>query len=778
MSAKTDPREISVPPAAISRRGFVKTGGALFVSLALPLRFRGGLAEAVENPSSLDPTLVASWLEIRSDNTIVARTGRAETGVGITGYYPQAIAEELNVRPETITLIMGDTDRTPDGGFSAGFLTGMNNLRKVAAYTYQALLTLASTQLGVPVSSLRVADGLVSGEGKKITYGELVQGQHLELKIPVTGSLAKPDPAGWVGMTSLDGLTVTGDPPMKGVSDFRVMGTSFPAGHISDKIIGKTQWSCDLVLPGMLHARMVRPATLGSTLVSAGAVDKNKFPTAEVIRHGNLLAVVSPNEWEALQAALSVAGTTKWSEWSGLPASENVTKAIRAYQWDKPSTSTGKAPETTAALHNATKKISATYEQGYVRHAPIGPFLAVADVKTDGSVMVWTHSAQSQGLRARLAYMLGLPVDKVVVRWMDHSGQYGRTTLGGDGAEADAVILSQLTGKPVRVQWTLQEDLAWSSLSPAWVSNVSAAVDTKGHIVALHSAQYSPHMFDPRPLGALLAGLPSATSKPGNWVATEWVYDKIVNRLEDVYGMPNLAGDSANGGLRGNIMRTPGQRQQNFALEGLLNEAAAAAGADPIEYRLAHTADERLINLLHATAKAANWETRPSPRRGARRAGSAAMQGRGMCVMKRENAYWVGIAEISVVPSSGEVRVTKFTIGGEPGKIINPRQLDRCMKSGVVMGLSEALKEEVAFDSSKVTSTNWSRYKILTMEEMPEIQVVQLSRDDKGFGGGSEASNAIVPPAVTAAFFDATAVHARRIPLTPTRVKALLATRS
>jgi nicotinate dehydrogenase subunit B len=778
MSAKTDPREISVPPAAISRRGFVKTGGALFVSLALPLRFRGGLAEAVENPSSLDPTLVASWLEIRSDNTIVARTGRAETGVGITGYYPQAIAEELNVRPETITLIMGDTDRTPDGGFSAGFLTGMNNLRKVAAYTYQALLTLASTQLGVPVSSLRVADGLVSGEGKKITYGELVQGQHLELKIPVTGSLAKPDPAGWVGMTSLDGLTVTGDPPMKGVSDFRVMGTSFPAGHISDKIIGKTQWSCDLVLPGMLHARMVRPATLGSTLVSAGAVDKNKFPTAEVIRHGNLLAVVSPNEWEALQAALSVAGTTKWTEWSGLPASENVTKAIRAYQWDKPSTSTGKAPETTAALHNATKKISATYEQGYVRHAPIGPFLAVADVKTDGSVMVWTHSAQSQGLRARLAYMLGLPVDKVVVRWMDHSGQYGRTTLGGDGAEADAVILSQLTGKPVRVQWTLQEDLAWSSLSPAWVSNVSAAVDTKGHIVALHSAQYSPHMFDPRPLGALLAGLPSATSKPGNWVATEWVYDKIVNRLEDVYGMPNLAGDSANGGLRGNIMRTPGQRQQNFALEGLLNEAAAAAGADPIEYRLAHTADERLINLLHATAKAANWETRPSPRRGARRAGSAAMQGRGMCVMKRENAYWVGIAEISVVPSSGEVRVTKFTIGGEPGKIINPRQLDRCMKSGVVMGLSEALKEEVAFDSSKVTSTNWSRYKILTMEEMPEIQVVQLSRDDKGFGGGSEASNAIVPPAVTAAFFDATAVHARRIPLTPTRVKALLATRS
>jgi nicotinate dehydrogenase subunit B len=560
------------------------------------------------------------------------------------------------------------------------------------------------------------------------------------------------------------------------VKDFKVIGTSFPARHIPDKVTGKTQWSSDLTLPGMLHARMVRPATLGSTLVSAGALDKQKFPTAEIVRRENLLAVVSLNEWEAVQAALSVAGTTKWTAWSGLPSTQDVTKAIREYKWQKPSASRGKAAETMAALEGATKKISATYEQGYVRHAPIGPFLAVADVKNDGSVTVWTHSAQSQGLRARIAYMLGIPVEKVVVRWMDQSGQYGRTTLGGDGAEADAATLSQLTGKPVRVQWTLQEDMAWSSVSPAWVSDVTAALDTKGHIVALRSAQYSPHMFDPRPLGALLAGMPCATSKPGNWVATEWAYDKIENRLEDVYGMPNLASDSANGGLRGNIMRTPGQRQQNFALEGLINEAAAVAGADPIEYRLAHTTDERMIRLLHATAKAANWQTRPSPHRGARRSGNIAVKGHGVCAMIRENAYWVGIAEISVLPSSGQVQVTKFTIGGEPGKIINPRQLDRCMKSGVVMGLSEALKEEVTFDKSKVTSTNWSRYKILTMEEMPEIQVVQLSRDDNGFGGGSEAANAIVPQAVTAAFFDATGVHARRIPLTPERVLASLRT--
>lgn len=773
MIGKTNQRETPVFAATISRRGFMKNGGVLLVSLALPVRFIGR-AQAAENPTSMDPTLLGSWLEIRSDNTILARTGRTETGVGMTGYYAQTIAEELNVRPEAITLIMGDTDRTPDGGYSAGFLTGMSNLRKVAAYTYQALLGSASMQLGVPISALSVSDGVVSGGGKKISYGELVEGQHLELKIPVKGSLAKPDPAGWVGMTSLDGLTVTGDPPMTAPKEFKVLGTSFPAGHIPDKITGKTQWSCDLTLPGMLHARMVRPATLGSTLISAGAIDKKEFPTAEVVKRGNLLAVVSPNEWEAVQAALTVAGMTKWTEWSGLPGSENVGKAIRQYKWEKPGESRGKAASTMVALQNARKKVSATYEQGYVRHAPIGPFVAVADVKSDGNVTIWTHSAQSQGLRARMAYMLGIPVDKIVVRWMDQSGQYGRTTLGGDGAEADAVILSQLTGKPVRVQWTLDEDLAWSSVSPAWVSDMAAALDTNGHIVALHSAQYSPHMMDPRPLGALLAGMPAATSKPGNWVATEWPYDKIVNRLEDTYGMPNLAGDSANGGLRGNIMRTPGQRQQNFALEGLINEAAAAAGTDPIEYRLAHTTDERLINLLHATAKAANWEKRPSPHRGARRTSSIPVEGRGVCVMIRENAYWVGIAEIAVVPTTGAVHVTKFTIGVEPGKILNPRQLDRCMKSGVVMGLSETLKEEVTFDTKKVTSTDWNNYKILTMEETPEIKVMQLSRDDKGFGGGSEAANAIVPPAVTAAFFDATGVNARRLPLTPQYLVPLL----
>jgi len=763
----------------ITRRGFVKAGGALVVTLALPaerlLATPDGVAapSAGEAPTTLDATKVASWLEIHSDGTILARSGRTETGTGMSGYYAQAIAEELRVKPEVITLVLGDTDRTPDGGYSAGFLTGMKNVRNVAAYTYQTLLELAAKQLGLPVSSLGVVDGVVSGNGKSVSYGELVKGQELELKIPVKGELPQPDATKWVGTTSLDGIEVTGEPKLRPVKEFQVIGTSYPMPATPDKVSGKTKWSCDVSLPGMLHARMVRPATMGSTLISAGAVDKKKFPTAEVVKKGNLVAVVSPNEWEAVRAAEAVAAGTKWTEWAGLPGTENVTKAIRGYAWGKADQASGKADETREALAKAEKAISASYEQGYTRHAPIGPFVAVADVRADGSTMVWTHSAQSQGLRARIAYMLGVPTDKVVVRWLEHSGQYGRTTFGGDGAEADAVILSQLTGKPVRVQWTLQEDLAWSSVSPAWVSDFKGSVDANGHLSAVHSAFYSPHMTDPRPLGALLAGMPAATSKPGGFADTEWPYDKIT-RLEEAYGMPNVGVEAVSGGLRGNIMRTPGQRQQCFALEVFLNESSAAAGADPIEYRIAHTSDQRLIDILKATAKAAGWEARKSPRIGARKSGSDTVTGRGVCVIVRSNAYWAGIAEVSLTPATGSLQVTKFTIGCEPGKIINPRQLERCMKSGVVMGLSEALKEEVTFDKSKVTSTNWSRYKILTMGEMPEIQVVTISRDDKGFGGGSEAANAVVPAAVAAALFDATGVWARRIPLNPEYVKELL----
>ena len=214
---------------------------------------------------------------------------------------------------------------------------------------------------------------------------------------------------------------------------------------------------------------------------------------------------------------------------------------------------------------------------------------------------------------AQIANTLGIPKEKVVVRWLEHAGQFGRTTFGGDGAEGDAVILSQMTGKPVRVQWTLQEDLAWSSSSPGWVADLKCGLDAAGQIAAIHTSFYQPQSNDARIVGAVLAGMPCSISQPGGWIATEWQYDKIQHRLEEAYGRPNLGMESSAVGLRGNIMRTPGQRQQNFALESLINEAAASVGVDPVEFRLRHITDTRLTDLIKATAKAAAWEVRPSP---------------------------------------------------------------------------------------------------------------------------------------------------------------------
>ena len=225
------------------------------------------------------------------------------------------------------------------------FLYGAANLRKVGAYTYQALLGLAAEKLRVPVATLTVTDGIVSGGGKSIRYGELVQDQQLDLKIPVSGAPAKVDPTEWNGLAGLDGLTVLGDPPTKPVSQYKVVGKSHPMPGIPAKVTGKTQWSCDVTLPGMLHARMVRPATLGSTLITVGALDKTRFPNAQVITKQNLVAVLSPNEWEAVSAARSVASGTKWSEWSGLPGSEHLTQTLRDYKWGAPSEGKGNAAD-------------------------------------------------------------------------------------------------------------------------------------------------------------------------------------------------------------------------------------------------------------------------------------------------------------------------------------------------------------------------------------------------------------------------------------------------
>lgn len=779
MARGTDRPIPDVPGATLTRRAFVKAGGALFVAVQVPAMFlpHSETVEAAETAATLDPTRLQSWLEVRADNTILARTGKTETGTAMSAFYAQLIAEELYVRPESVSLVLGHTDETPDGGYSAGFLGGAASLQEVAAHTRQALLQLASVRLAVPAAALSVTDGIISGGGKTVTYGQLVQGQQLDLTISIRGALPRIDTEHPIGIAGLAGISVAGNAPRKPIAQYTVVGRSHPSPGIPNIVTGKTSWSGNVDLPGLLHARMIRPATLGSSLVATGPLDRTRFPTAEIVTKGNFVAVVSPSEGEAMQAARAVAARTKWTDWSGLPGHEHVTRALRAHEWGAPIGTRGDAAKVDAALASAAKVITAAYEQPYVRHAPIGPYSAAANIAPDGTVTVWGQSSQPQGLRVHIAHMLGIPVGKVIVRWQEGAGQYGRTTNGGDGAHADAVILAQLLRKPVRVQWTLQEDLAWSTVSPAWVADVKAGLDSSGKLVALRSDFYHPHENDARMLGAVLAGLPTLAPKITAEYTPIWtvpVYDKIPGVLERAFSMPNLAAEASTGGLRGNIMRTPVQRQQNFAIEAIMNEAAAAASMDPIQFRIAHSSHDRLIEVVRATAAAAGWVPRPSPGPDARRTGSTPLKGRGIGTIVRAGAPWAGIAEIEVTPSTGAIRVTTFTIGVDVGKVINPRHLKSVMMGGVIQGLSEALKEEVTFDTRTVTSTDWRKYRILTMAETPEIRTVFTSHDDRGMAGGGEAANALGPSAVVAAFFDATGVWPRRIPLTPTYVRSLL----
>jgi nicotinate dehydrogenase subunit B len=623
-----------------------------------------------------------------------------------------------------------------------------------------------------------VKDGVVSGGGKTISFGDLVRNQQLKLTIPVKGDL-----------TSIFGLSIEGNPPMKPVSQYSVIGKSFKNSVISSKVAAKETWATDVRLPGMLHARIVHPKSLGSTLVSAGQVDKKKFPNSQVIVKGNLLGVVAPTEWEAIQAAEQVAGATKWTDWKGLPGNAKLYQYLREEaDWSSAPVEKSKAVkgDVGPALGSAHRKHAATYQLSYMKHAPIGPTMAVADVKPDGTVHIYTHNQNPQALRGEIAMMLRTTPDHVIVHSYPGPGHYGRSNGGNAGAEDEAVLLSQAAGKPVRVQWMRADDMQWSTQSAAAFSDVQIAVDANGKLAAYQIDHYMPAMQDDRPIGAVLAGLP-AMSAPDvhsgdvtstvNGISDPWVYAPVPNVMERGHGTFQV-GQKVSPlavGLRDHSMRTPGQFQQNYPRELAISEAAALAGADALQFRIDHASEERAVGVLKAVRDASGWDTRPSPRSDAVSTGSTPVRGRGVSLMLRSGTYWACVCQIAVIPSTGIVKVEKYTIAVDPGIVVNPVQLKRNVEGGAVMGISHALFEEVIFDESGITTEDWNSYPIPSMSDIPEIKVVLLNNPKVGaYGGGSEAANALAAPAIAAALHDATGKVLRRLPLKPAYVQALL----
>jgi CO/xanthine dehydrogenase Mo-binding subunit len=421
-----------------------------------------------------------------------------------------------------------------------------------------------------------------------------------------------------------------------------------------------------------------------------------------------------------------------------------------------------------------------------MKHAPIGPTIAVADVTPDGTVHLHTHNQNPQALRGEIATMLGTTPDHIIVHTHPGAGHYGRSNGGNSGAEDDAVLLSQAVGKPVRVQWMRGEDLQWSTQSPAAFADVEFALDEKGRIAGYQIDHYMPAFQDDRPIGAILAGLPTMpapgsgtgfTGSTANFLSDPWSYDLIPNVAERGHGTFQV-GQKASPlavGLRDHSMRTPGQYQQNYPRELAFSEAAALAGADAIQFRIDHAKEERLINVLKQVRDASGWSTRPSPSPGAKSVSSTPVRGRGVSAMFRSGTYWACVCEIAVTPNTGAIAVEKYTIAVDPGIVVNPAQLKRQVEGGAMMGISHALYEEAMFDESGITSRDWNTYPIAKMTDTPALKVVLIHNPKVGaYGGGSEAANALAAPAIAAALQDATGKVLRRLPLKRAYVQALL----
>ncbi|HEY3922411.1 MAG TPA: molybdopterin cofactor-binding domain-containing protein, partial [Gaiellaceae bacterium] len=587
----------------------------------------------------------------------------------------------------------------------------------------------------------------------------------------------------------------SGNPPTKPISQYKIVGQSIPMRTIPPIVSGTATFVGDVRLPGMLHARVVHPKTLGSNLISVGKLDKKQFPNAQVVVKGNLVAVVDPLEYNAIQGAALLTGTTKWSDWSGLPGSGDLFSAMRNLDYTSAPVGTGvNVGNPSAALTSAATKLSATYQYPVEKHAAIGPTAAVGDVRSDGTIYVHMHGQNPGAMRGQIAQIMNTSVNNVVIRWYDGSGHYGRSNGGNTGAEEEAVILSSIVKKPVRVQWMRWDDMQWSTQHPPVQSDVQAGLDTTGKLVSFSVNHYSTAGQDDRMVGALLAGLPTipapavvppagSFSSTAAGVSDTWMYDQVPNALQQGFGSWNIGQGTpttdpnyqTNIGLRGHSMRTPAQRQQNFAHESMMSELAAAAKVDPIQFRIANTSAQRLVTVLNAAKDKSGWVTRPSPNPSAK-SSSGLLLGQGCSAMLRSTAYWACVVNVAINPKTGKVQVLDLTTAVDPGVVVNPTQLKRMAEGGAVMGVSETLHEQVTFNKGAITNRDWVSFPILRFNELPKINVVIINNPGVGvLGGGGEGPNGFVPAAIANAIFDATGKQPRRLPFTPTYIKALLA---
>ncbi len=760
----------------VSRRTFLKASGGLVVGISLASGAGAALwprLARAAGPALVPANEVDSWLAVSTDGTVTVFTGKVELGTGLATATRQIAADELDVAFEKVRLIEGDTWKTVDQGYTAGSQSlktqWSTGLRRAGATARQKLLDLASLKLGTPADQLVVSSGVISVKAdptKKASFADLVGGQKLNTAVSPRAKLKTPD-------------------------QYQVIGKSIPRDDIPAKIAGEFMYVNDVKVPGMLYARVVRPlrglpagngalATVPLGTLHNATLDhvdessiKNLPGLVKVVTKRDFVAVVAQREEQAVAASKALKVT--WKDPANLPDQQQLYPTMQSSKIENIRVLANDG-DVEAALKSAVKTFEAVYHHPYQMHGSIGPSAAVADVgATEATIYSSTQGVYP--LRGALATALGMPPENVHVIYTEGSGCYGIN--GSDNVALDAALISQAIGKPVRVQYMRHDEHGWENYGTPLVMHLRAGVDSSGKIVAWDHEDWTANRGNrPGPPGNIptgrLAGFPQPPP-PKSPPATPPLGDDTLQSIPS-YIFPNLRVRTYGvyqPWLFTGPLRSPARLQNTYANESFMDEIAAALKLDPVSFRLRHAKDSRMADVISAAAKASGWDARPSPNPSA---GSPA-RGRGFSSVHYEgrDAYVAAVAEVEVNRSTGKVAVKRMTVAHDCGIIVNPDGLRNQIEGGVIQSISRALKEEVRFDRSGVTSLDWSGYPILTFSELPdEIRIELINRLDKPAVGAGEPTPTAIAGAIANAIFDATGARLRELPFTPERVKAAL----
>lgn len=681
---------------------------------------------------------VGDWLRLRPDGVFELRAGRVELGQGIRSTLELIAAAHLGVEPEQVVQGVTATDRVPDEGYtSASLSTEEGGLAVAAAATgmRRLLLEAASDMLGMPSTALRLGP---------------------------SGAHAVDDPSRSVGFTALAALlpaeATIDEADVPDWTELAAFTAAPPRRDLAAKLTGAPAYVHDLDLPGMLHARAFLPPSLGARpagldLEAARAVDG----VVDVIADGDLIIVIAEKETQAIQGIGRLARGVDWQGGTTTPGPvEDLLRGLEPHPF--PGRSEGDVDDVIARAESEGAVRRATYTRAYQAHGAMAGSAAVAVEDADG-LRVWTHSQGIHPLRRELATLLALDVDRITVEHQDGPGCYGFN--GADDAAAYAAIAARaVPGRPVRFQFTIQDEFGWEPYGPAMLADLTGAVSPDGRIAAWrHRTITDIHSVRPEGSGDRLSpAWLRADAAPRPWTGPA---ESGIRNARPLYSTSTLhvVADHVRGPLRTGALRSLGSHLNVFAMESFVDELAEAAGTDPLEFRLAHLDDPRARRVLEVAAERAGWQPHVGP--------SGRGQGIAVARYKDSKAYVGLVAEVTVDPESGSLAVTRFTLAADAGLVINESGLRNQLEGGLLQGLSRTLHEGLTLGRQGVVERDWTTYPVLRFHDVPEIDVVLIRGAGTRPLGAGESSTPAVAPAVANAVDDALGIRLRALPFGP-----------